>query len=100
MWQMLDIRSEAIAKLSRCAAPTTKILLGRRHDHPPWVRDGFLLLCLRHEPLDMQDAKALSVKEILGVAEAREKIRSEVMTSPYPHGVRRSYTPEEHFQSE
>lgn len=81
LWEMRDIRSHAIAHLSSCASPTAKVILGRAYDHPPWVRDGYLRLCLRNEPLSMNEAKELSLQEILGVAEAREKVRSDVISS-------------------
>ncbi|KAF8488348.1 hypothetical protein JB92DRAFT_3016997, partial [Gautieria morchelliformis] len=77
---MLDIRSEAIAQLSKCAGSGTKISLGRAYDHPPWVRDGFLEFCLRHEPLTIKEAEELgALKEIVGVAEARQRVRMEVI---------------------
>jgi hypothetical protein len=101
MWQMLDLRSVAMAELSKCAAPTTKIHLGRKYDYPEWVRDGLLVLCLRHEPLDVGDVEGLSVKEILGVVKAREKIRLEVTSNPYYGHVRvPSYDPMNYYQGE
>ena len=81
MWQMNDIRSRAIAQLSSCATPTAKIVYGRAYDHPPWLRDGYLALCLRSKPLTVEEVEELSLKEIIGVAEARERIRSRVLFS-------------------
>ena len=81
MWQMNDIRSRAIAELSSCATPTAKIVYGRAYDHPRWLRDGYLALCLRSKPLTVEEVEGLSLKEIIGVAKARERIRSRVLFS-------------------
>ncbi|KAF8499370.1 hypothetical protein JB92DRAFT_2743713 [Gautieria morchelliformis] len=111
MWDMLDIRCEAIAKLSKCAGPATKILLGRVYDHPSWVRDGLLEICLRHEALTIKEAEDLgALKEVVGIAEARQRIRIEVtpglflggrrIPNRYGDGVIPSYPLEDYYQSE
>ena len=81
MWEMGNIHSLAIAQLSSCASPLSKITLGRKYDHPPWIRDGFLQLCLRPEALAMEEAEGLSLKDVVGVAQARERMRSTVIRS-------------------
>ena len=81
MWQMNDVRSRAIAQLSTCATPTAKIVYGRAYDHSPWFLDGYRELCVRSKPLTVEEVEGLSLKEVIGVAEARERIRSEVMIS-------------------
>ncbi|KAF8583065.1 hypothetical protein K439DRAFT_1412514 [Ramaria rubella] len=80
-WQMSEIYNLSIVHLTSCATPFSKIALGRQYDLPAWVRDGFLRLCLRTEPLRMGETDRLSLQDVLGVASARERIRSEVMRS-------------------
>ena len=81
MWQMNDVRSRAIAQLSTCATPTAKIVYGRAYDHSPWFLDGYRELCVRSKPLTVEEVEGLSLKEVIGVGEARERIRSRVLFS-------------------
>ena len=80
-WQMVDIRSIAIAKLSKCASAISKIYLGQQYDHSPWIIDGVLVLCLREHPLTEHEVSGMSILEILGIAAAREKVRLHIMMS-------------------
>ena len=78
-WEMTQVRIFAIEKLSSCASSMTKIFLGRRYSHYPWIRAGFLDLCLRDGPLTDAEGSRLDWKEILKVSRAREIIRSKVI---------------------
>ena len=78
---MVDVRSISITKLGECASPISKICLGRHYDHSPWIREGFLDLCLRKHPLTEDEASGLNIPEIIGISAAREKIRLHVVWS-------------------
>ena len=79
---MENLRSKAIGRLESCARPATKICLARDfNDLIGWSFDGYLHLCLQENPLTMQDVEGLGVKDMVGIAEARERIRSDVVKS-------------------
>ncbi|KIJ34350.1 hypothetical protein M422DRAFT_182316, partial [Sphaerobolus stellatus SS14] len=53
----------------------------RKFNVKPWIREGFLELIIRPEPLNEEEASTLELKEALRCIAAREKyIRS--TTSP------------------
>ena len=82
MWKMDNLRSQAIENVGSCASPATKICLGLVfNDLTEWIFSGYLPLCLQEKPVTVEDVEGLSVKEIVGIAEARERIRSDVMKS-------------------
>ncbi|KAF8583063.1 hypothetical protein K439DRAFT_105623 [Ramaria rubella] len=85
MWNMSNIRALAIDRLSSIASPLTKTTLGRRYEHAQWIRDGFLELCLRDEPLTEEEGAHFGWKDIVKLASAREQIRSQVVAVSYDH---------------
>jgi hypothetical protein len=76
---MTRIRSMAIKNLDKLASPARKISLGRKYDHPTWIPEGFMTLCLQADFLTEEEAGELELKDIVGCATARERIRAKVM---------------------
>jgi len=69
----------ALKNLEKVASPAAKIRLGRKYDHSKWLSDGFMNLCLRAEPLTLEEAQELELKDVVGCASARESIRAKVI---------------------
>jgi hypothetical protein len=57
------------------ADPLTKIRLGREYEYTPWMREGFVRLCLREEMVSIEEAEGLTKEEVVKCARAREEIR-------------------------
>jgi hypothetical protein len=76
---MLEIRTMAIESLDLIVSPLTKVCLGRKYDYLPWIKEGFIALCLRREPLTEEEGSQLGFKCSLKCAAARERIRAQVM---------------------
>ncbi|KAF8583062.1 hypothetical protein K439DRAFT_1617767 [Ramaria rubella] len=84
IWQMPNLRQLAIEQLSsQIISPITKISLGREYKHSLWIRDGLLELCLRDDSLTEEEGSRLEWKEIIKIAMARERIRSQVLSVSY-----------------
>lgn len=76
VWDMQSIRMAAMEILSHSVRdPMTKIALGKRYNHIPWLREGFTFLCVRPEPLSVVEASQLTKEDIIACAAARENIR-------------------------
>jgi hypothetical protein len=76
---MLDLLAESSLRLRACASPFTKIYIGRSAELPDWLREGLVELSLRSEPLRDDEVVTLERSDIIKIACARERFRSEVM---------------------
>ena len=79
MWEMSEIRTVAMRLLSQIRNPFTKITLGREYGHSPWLSEGFIMLCLRPEPITANEAVQLTKEDVIACAAAREEIRLRVL---------------------
>ncbi|KIJ34282.1 hypothetical protein M422DRAFT_263596 [Sphaerobolus stellatus SS14] len=78
-WNMANIRSLAVERLSACASSITKLHLGKQYYVSKWVREGYLELCIRKNPIAEDEASKLDWRELVKIAAARERIRLEAM---------------------
>ena len=81
MWEMTEIRTVAMQLLSNIRCPFTKISLGREYGNVSWIKEGFIILCLRPEPLNIDEAVQLTKGDVIACAAAREEIRSRVLST-------------------
>lgn len=79
LWSMTNIRQLAVERLSSCASSATKLLLGKQYLISKWIRDGYLELCTRPEPLNEEEGSKLDWREIIKISAARERIRTEAL---------------------
>jgi len=79
MWDMIIIRAIAVQNIDKLGSPALKINLGRQFDHEVWVIDGFFTLILRTEPMTEVEARELDLKDVIGCAAVREKVRGKLM---------------------
>ncbi|KIJ34289.1 hypothetical protein M422DRAFT_213217, partial [Sphaerobolus stellatus SS14] len=70
-WAMREVRKLAITHLTKCASSVSKILLGKKFLVIPWIRQGYLELCLHPEPLTESEGERLGWKEVVRIAKAR-----------------------------
>ena len=82
MWEMAEIRKAAIMILSgmfKLSSPMSQISLGREHGILSWIKEGFIILCLRPSPLRADEAVQLTKDDVIAYALAREEIRRRVL---------------------
>ncbi|KAI0784840.1 hypothetical protein C8Q75DRAFT_372180 [Abortiporus biennis] len=65
--ELLEKRKDAIP-------PMEKIMLARTHDLPPWILSGYTELCMREEPLSMDEARRLGYEDAIKLGRIREKL--------------------------
>lgn len=79
MWQFEGKRKHAISVLNALASPLQKLVLARAYDVQAWLHPAFVALCMRPDPLNLQEAKSLSLQDVLYIMTAREALKS-----PFP----------------
>ncbi|KAF8583081.1 hypothetical protein K439DRAFT_1634745 [Ramaria rubella] len=79
MWEMAEIRAVAMRLLGQIHDPFMKVTLGRQYGHQPWIKEGFMMLCLRPEPLTVEEGVQLTKEDVIACAAAREEIRLRVL---------------------
>jgi len=72
-----NIRKRAIQELSRSATidPVKIIVLAIRYDVPQWLKEAYMLLCIRSKPLVESEAEQLGMAITVKIGQAREKYR-------------------------
>ncbi|KAF8524058.1 hypothetical protein BU17DRAFT_10329, partial [Hysterangium stoloniferum] len=72
-FRMTALQALAMRLLStHITDPLTKIRLGREYEYTPWMREGFVRLCLREEMVSVGEAEGLTKEEVVMCAKARE----------------------------
>jgi len=75
-FSMKNIRNKVIATINsqyRFPSPVDKILWGRKYNYAPWVRDGYLEIICRNNPLTEKEAEMIGLKNTVRCFVAREK---------------------------
>ncbi|KZV70633.1 hypothetical protein PENSPDRAFT_631485 [Peniophora sp. CONT] len=76
IWQITSMLSLALSKLDVVARPLHKLVLARSFDVPRWVDPSIDALARRAEPLTLDEANMLGMRDVLLISAAREKIRT------------------------
>ena len=76
-WSFHPLRVLSIEHLDllRMTSPVDKLLLGRKYDVLGWVTSGYFSLCERAESLTMDEGRRLPLEDVIGISEARLKVR-------------------------
>ncbi|EIN11457.1 hypothetical protein PUNSTDRAFT_131623 [Punctularia strigosozonata HHB-11173 SS5] len=82
MWGFRTIRELAMRKCFPLALPVDKIVLGRRYDIKGWLKDAYVAICQREEPLTLQEGKRLHLEDVIAISEVRQSIRDAKMLAP------------------
>jgi hypothetical protein len=71
-----NIRNRAIRELELFQIdPVKKIVLSENYDVVKWLKDAYVQLCTRSEPLEVAEAELLGIVTTVKLGEAREKYR-------------------------
>ncbi|KAF7981376.1 hypothetical protein HWV62_33855 [Athelia sp. TMB] len=71
-WDFESIKLLAIDRLTARAAPIDKIVLGRRYDIDEWLPGAYEAVCLRSDPLTVEEGMKLGVEDTVRISAARE----------------------------
>ncbi|VDC03768.1 unnamed protein product [Peniophora sp. CBMAI 1063] len=71
-WEFTSMRHIAITKLGRLASPLEKLIFGRAMDVPDWIVPALVALCARSEMLSLDEARQLSLEDVLRITSVRE----------------------------
>ncbi|KDQ59110.1 hypothetical protein JAAARDRAFT_33840 [Jaapia argillacea MUCL 33604] len=74
-WGYESIRSLAIREIFPLSSPIDKIVLGRKYDIPDWLRDAYVAVCERREPISLEEAMRLGLEEVVKISKARHELR-------------------------
>jgi hypothetical protein len=79
-WGFTSIRDMAI----RCLKPPTahqRLVLGRKYGIDQWVLPALQELCERPEPPTRDEARLMSLEDVILVGSVREKVRTHALTA-------------------
>ncbi|KAA1470541.1 hypothetical protein DENSPDRAFT_745708, partial [Dentipellis sp. KUC8613] len=71
-WSFSSIRTLAIERLLPIAAPIDKVILGRTYGIDAWLQPGFVALCDRLQPLTVDEAIRLGIRDAILITTVRE----------------------------
>lgn len=71
-WEFESIKLLAINNLTAYAAPVDKIVLGRRYGIDKWLPDAYNAVCIRNEPLTVEEGMKLGVEDTIKISAARQ----------------------------
>ncbi|KDQ59052.1 hypothetical protein JAAARDRAFT_108596, partial [Jaapia argillacea MUCL 33604] len=74
-WGYESIRSLAIREIFPLCSPIDKIVLGREYDISDWLRDAYIAVCERREPITLEEARRLGLEEVVKISKARHELR-------------------------
>jgi hypothetical protein len=82
-WEFDCIRDLAVDRLFPITTPIDKIVLGRKYyaDLSHWLEQAFIDVCIRNDPLKLEEARRLSVEDIVHIGEVRHLIRNQQLNS-------------------
>ena len=77
-WGFASIRDLAI----RCIRPDPlqKLVLARKNDIDMWIQPALLELCLRPQPLSLEEARLMDFEDVILVGSVRQTARSSTLT--------------------
>ncbi|KAF7973584.1 hypothetical protein HWV62_14870 [Athelia sp. TMB] len=71
-WGFESIKLLAIDRLTAHAAPIDKIVLGRRYDINKWLPGAYEAVCMRADPLTVEEGTKLGVEDTVRISAARQ----------------------------
>jgi len=73
-YQMKKIRALAIEKLGSIASAVDKVALGKEYGVKEWLVPAYTELCMRFEPLTLDESKKLGLDTVVKIAEMKHEI--------------------------
>lgn len=73
-YQMKKIRALAIDKLGSIASAVDKVELGKEYGVKEWLVPAYTELCMRFEPLTLNESKKLGLETVVKIAEMKYEI--------------------------
>jgi hypothetical protein len=71
----LQVDQSSCDQKSGCiASPIDKIVLGRKHDIEEWLGDAYEAVCVRDEPLTLEDGMRLGMEDVIKISATRQRI--------------------------
>ncbi|KAF7981366.1 hypothetical protein HWV62_33835 [Athelia sp. TMB] len=71
-WGFESIKLLAIDRLTAYAAPIDKIVLGRRYGIDDWLPSSYEAVCMRVDPLTMEEGMKLGLEDAIRISAARQ----------------------------
>lgn len=81
-WNFKSIKALAIKNLTPIASPIDKIVLGRKHGIEEWLGDAYEAVCVRDEPLTLEDGMRLGMEDVIKISATRQCIHREPACLP------------------
>ena len=78
-WGFASIRDLAIRSI-RPPDPLKKLLLARKYNIDMWIQPAFLELCMRPQPLSLEEARLVDFEDVILVGSVRQTTRSSTLT--------------------
>jgi hypothetical protein len=78
-WGFTSIRNLAI-RCTKPRDPLKKLLLARKNKIDMWIQPALLELCLRPEPLSVEEARLMDFEDVILVGSVRQTARSSTLT--------------------
>jgi hypothetical protein len=73
-WNFKSIKALAIKQLACIASPIDKIVLGRKHNIEEWLGDAYEAVCVRDEPLTLEEGNRLGMEDVIKISATRQRI--------------------------
>ncbi|KAJ4471528.1 hypothetical protein J3R30DRAFT_1090883 [Lentinula aciculospora] len=74
-WDFDSIRELAVESLTSSASPADLIILAHRYDVSQWLLPEYMELCVRDEPLSLEEGRKLGVNTVVAINQIRHQIR-------------------------
>ncbi|KDQ55735.1 hypothetical protein JAAARDRAFT_48606 [Jaapia argillacea MUCL 33604] len=71
-WECVSVRKLAIKKLGEVATSIDKLVIGRAHGVDAWLFPALQDICKRNDPLTLEEAGRLELKDVVEIAATRE----------------------------
>ena len=78
-WGFTSIRDLAI-RCIRPSDPLKKLVLARKNNIDTWIQPALLELCIRPQPLSLEEARLMDFEDVILVGSVRQTARSSTLT--------------------
>ncbi|KAF9562970.1 hypothetical protein CPC08DRAFT_345049 [Agrocybe pediades] len=77
-WDFSSIRALAIEKLATeltGRSPALKLAIAKQHDIEHWLVPAYTALCIRNDPLDINEGRMLGLDDVISIENIRQSVR-------------------------
>jgi len=72
-WNFKSVRALAIKQLGPIALPIDKIVVGRKHQIDEWLGDAYRSVCMRPDPLTLEEGIRLGMDDVIKISAIRHE---------------------------